>query len=113
MAPAALSSWARWPIWSRSLWRFWPELLGPAPEPSKPHELVGESREGGVAPARIGHDEDGGARDPLRLEARPRAGRGPDELAVGRPPHERHDARPDTGDRARQAHAAARVVARR
>src|SRR5213592_2387342 len=68
----------------------WPGLRGRLPEAPVPHELVHEAWVGRVAAAGVGHHEDTGTRNPLRLRPGPAARGATEELSVGGDPHERH-----------------------
>jgi len=82
----------------------------PVSELPVPHQLVREAGIGGVAAARVRHDEDGRVADTLRLWPRPWARRRAEELPVRGATDERHHRGLDRRDRPRQPRAAARVV---
>src|SRR5712692_2301586 len=84
--------------------------ISKAPEPTEPHELVGEPGVGGVAPARVGYHEDPRIIDALELPAGAAARPRTEERAVDRGADERHDLRPDACDQARERHASSRVL---
>src|SRR5438093_5587803 len=88
----------------------WPSLRGRLPEAPVPHELVHEAWIGRVAAARVGHHEDTGTRNPLRLRPGPAARGATEELSVCGDPHERHDRRPNRRNGSGQPLPTPRVV---